>query len=210
MESKYSDWYKKNRKSHIAKCCEPIICECGRTVNKNGLERHLRSNVHREIVGEGLQALYTKFSNNQLTKEEFEAYIAKEAKKKSAHDDKMSKQDQRKEQIKLWKSKHDGPSELEQINLDKQMREEKIQHLIDNGALVVDNPSEEKIIAAQEKLGKRLLISYVTKDDKYRSGGFLTKVHQHYFALMGGGNGALRISFSVQFANVKTLYIRAE
>lgn len=66
-------------------------------------------------------------------------------------------------------------------------------------------------ITTKEQLSKYpngTLVSYITKDGKYRSGGFLKIIKDQYFALQGGDYKIGKpISFPVQFANIKEMYV---
>ena len=46
----YKEWYSKNKGTHLAKMKEKIICKCGRKVNKCHLQRHMRSEIHKQLV----------------------------------------------------------------------------------------------------------------------------------------------------------------
>jgi hypothetical protein len=52
-----------------------------------------------------------------------------------------------------------------------------------------------------------LVISYILKEGQYRSGGFLTANSDYYFVILGGQINN-KISFSVQYSNVQTIYVR--
>lgn len=104
-----------------------------------------------------------------------------------------------------WKEKNPGKTTLSKINSSKKLIKAKIRELVDEkGATEIFNPKESDL----ENFNKGVLISYVTKDGKYRSGGFLTNYDDKYFVLLGGGGFGPRISFSVQFKNVKAIYVR--
>jgi hypothetical protein len=110
----------------------------------------------------------------------------------------------REEAIKQWNKKKKGPSQLDKISSTPESLEKKIKELKKKGATEVQNPTMKDL----ENIEKGYLISYITKDNKYRSGGILTYFEEKYFVLLGGGGNIPKISFSVQFKNVKTIYIR--
>ena len=45
-------WYEKNRKKVLAQIAEPIECECGRTVVKGNISKHIKSKIHQDIMSE--------------------------------------------------------------------------------------------------------------------------------------------------------------
>ena len=48
----YQQWYEKNRKKVLTKIAEPIECECGRTVVKGNISKHVKSKVHKKLMSE--------------------------------------------------------------------------------------------------------------------------------------------------------------
>jgi hypothetical protein len=173
------------------------------TVDKKYLLKLLEKVKSGEIT---LDQYQTILLNNTLKqKEEKPKTIIKKEKRDIEEINNMAHS--RKKQIKKWKKDNPGKTELEQINSNPKLVQEKINRLLKLGATVIENPKYSDIEDVKEKLGKRLIISYILKDGKYRSGGFLTANSDYYFALLGGQIGA-KISFSVQYSNVKTIYVR--
>lgn len=86
------------------------------------------------------------------------------------------------------------------INQSPKLIKGKIKQLIKSGRDVVKTRAE----LLNYPLGS--LVSYITKEGLYRSGGFLRTIKDKYFALQGG-NIANPISFCVQFSNVKKMYV---
>lgn len=113
----------------------------------------------------------------------------------------------RKKQIRKWKHENKGTTELERINQDPELVQGKIDALLAKGAKEITKPKFEDIEKMKNELGGRLLISYILLDGTYRSGGFLTANSNYYFVILGGQT-TNRISFSVQYANVKAVYVR--
>lgn len=89
---------------------------------------------------------------------------------------------------------------LYQINQSPVMIKQKIKKLIKSGRNVIKTKEELK------KFPLGTLVSYITKEGLYRSGGFLRSIKNKYFALQGG-NVANPISFPVQFSNIKKMYV---
>lgn len=112
---------------------------------------------------------------------------------------------QRKKQIRDWKKRNPGKTQLQKINSSKKSVAEKIQTLIDKGATKIEYPRKSDF---DNMCGKGNLVSYITKDGKYRSGGFIVSWNEDYFAVRGGGGYGPIISFSVQYKNIKEAYIR--
>lgn len=88
-----------------------------------------------------------------------------------------------------------GETMLADINRSRETVEARIKMLLDNGRRIIRNRREFR----NEPLGS--LVSYVTKENLYRSGGFLKKIEKDYFVIQGGTYGK-PISFTVQFNNV--------
>lgn len=99
-----------------------------------------------------------------------------------------------------WKPQKYKKTELEQINSDPKKVAEKVQELIDKGRVLITTKEE------LENFPKGSVVSYITKEGKYRSGGFLTSIQPDYFTLHGGTKFA-PVSFCVQFSNVKEMYV---
>jgi hypothetical protein len=112
---------------------------------------------------------------------------------------------ERKKQIKAWKKNNPGQTDLQKINSSKLTVRKKIQELLNKGAIELSKPSSNDFENINAK-GK--LISYITTKDKYRSGGFITSWNDDYFTVLGGGGYGPRISFCVQFKDVKKAFIR--
>jgi len=91
-------------------------------------------------------------------------------------------------------------TELTKINNNKGVFEAKLETLIKNGRKKIETRDELLIYP----LG--CLVSYVTNDGLYRSGGFLRTIKKKYFALQGGTAGK-PISFCVQFENIREMYV---
>lgn len=91
-------------------------------------------------------------------------------------------------------------TELTKINNDKALVKAKIKTLLDNGRKKITTKEE----LCEEPLGS--LVSYITTDGLYRSGGFLRAIKDTYFALQGG-TVQMPISFCVQFENIKAMYV---
>lgn len=164
--------------------------------------------------------LINKVKSGEMTLEQYQNTLLNFTKKEEEEEEKpiikIEKRDiedinnqahERKKKIKSWKKDNPGSTELEKINNNQSLIEEKIKALLDKGALEIKNPKYTDIENAKEQLGKRLLISYILKDGKYRSGGFLTANSDYYFVLLGGQIDN-KISFSIQYMNVDTIYIR--
>lgn len=90
---------------------------------------------------------------------------------------------------------------LTRINKSEKLIQEHINDLKQKGRIEI---SKKKQL---ESFPLGSYISYVTKDNKYRSGGFLKLIGDKYFVLQGGTKGN-PISFSVQFNNIKTMYVK--
>jgi|WetSurMetagenome_2_1015567.scaffolds.fasta_scaffold38657_3 hypothetical protein len=91
-------------------------------------------------------------------------------------------------------------TELTKINNNKGVFKAKINTLLKNGRKKITTRDQLLIYP----LGS--LVSYVTTDGLYRSGGFLRAIKKKYFALQGG-TPAKPISFCVQFQNIKAMYV---
>jgi len=91
-------------------------------------------------------------------------------------------------------------TELSRINSSPALVQAKINKLLNSGRKEITTKKE------LEKFPLGSLVSYVTKDGLYRSGGFLRTIQDKYFALQGG-NVVNPISFSVQFNNISKMYI---
>ena len=171
-----------------------------------------------------LNKLFQKVKNNEITIDQYQnillnhtiattqpAVNSQPIKKKEERtctiEEINNRAHERKKQIKKWKKKNPGNTELEKINSNPDLVQEKIQNLLNKGATVVENPTYLALEDLKENLGKRLVISYILKNGSYRSGGFLTANSDYYFVILGG-QITNRISFSVQYSNVKTLYVR--
>ena len=89
---------------------------------------------------------------------------------------------------------------LDKINADPNLVAKKIQRLIDAGRAEIE--TKEQL----ENFPMGSLVSYVTKEGLYRSGGFLRTIQDEYFCLQGGQVGN-SISFPVQFKNIKSMYV---
>lgn len=102
------------------------------------------------------------------------------------------------------------PKKTEQakISEDPKKLQMKIMKMKDQGRTKVEGDAEE-IMKELENFPKHIHISYVTKEDMYRSGGFLRKVvnteKERYFILWVPDK---KISFPVQAKNVKELWIK--
>ena len=92
-------------------------------------------------------------------------------------------------------------TDLAQINKDPFEVENKINDLI-------DNKGREEISSKKEleDWPTGALVSYITTDGLYRSGGFLRKIEDEYFCLQGG-TIAKPVSFCVQFENVDRMFV---
>lgn len=114
--------------------------------------------------------------------------------------------EEKERKIKLWKKSNPGKSTLQTISNNKKLLKDKIAEMLEKGATEIHSPSKSDL----ENLDKGYYISYITKDGKYRSGGFLTYIDEggKYFMLLGGGGRIPRMGFSVQYENVRTLYVR--
>lgn len=44
----YPEWYEKNKEKHLAYISKPINCDCGSTISRCGVARHLRSVKHQK------------------------------------------------------------------------------------------------------------------------------------------------------------------
>ena len=113
---------------------------------------------------------------------------------------------ERKKMINDYKRKNRGPSELDRINASKALVQEKIDKLIEKGAVKIE-PIDRASLEAVDALGK--MCSYVRKDGKYRSGGIITKLEDDWFSMLGGGGLLPVMTFCVQYADVKECYLRA-
>ena len=91
-------------------------------------------------------------------------------------------------------------TELHKINSDRNLIIEKIKSMLKNGRVRVQTKKE----LSKHPLGS--LVSYLTKDGKYRSGGFLRSIQKDYFALQGGISSN-PISFCVRFDNIRMMYV---
>lgn len=91
-------------------------------------------------------------------------------------------------------------TELGRINNNPILFQAKIKELLDSGREEIKTKRQ----LSEFPLGS--LVSYVTKDGLYRSGGFLRTIQDKYFALQGG-NSTNPISFSVQFDNIAKMYV---
>lgn len=173
------------------------------------------------ITKDILNDLIAKVSNNEITLDQYQAILLNQATK---IDKNIKKKDiieqpkrtidtinemaqQRKEQIKRWKKANPGATELETINTDDTLVQQKIQEMLDKGATKIEKPKYHKLEELKETLGNRLFISYITKKGAYRSGGFLTANSEHYFVLLGG-QATNKISFSVQYSKIQAIYVR--
>lgn len=98
------------------------------------------------------------------------------------------------------KSKNPRYMDLEAINKNKALVKAKIKKLLENGRVEIETKKQ------LENFPLGSLVSYMTIDDLYRSGGFLKTIKDDYFVLVGGTSGN-PISFSVQFDNIKSMYV---
>jgi len=89
---------------------------------------------------------------------------------------------------------------LTQINSNKALFDAKIESMLENGRKEIHTRDELLLYP----LGS--LVSYVTVEGLYRSGGFLRAIKDVYFAL-GGGTFNHPVSFCVQFENVQAMYV---
>jgi hypothetical protein len=103
------------------------------------------------------------------------------------------------------------PNKTEQakINSDKKKLDMKLMKMKEQGRVIVEG-DEDEMIKEMENFPKHVHICYVTKENQYRCGGFLRKLvnneKEQYFVLFVPDK---RLSFPVQFKNVKSLYIKA-
>jgi hypothetical protein len=100
-------------------------------------------------------------------------------------------------------------TEQNKISAKKRQLEMKLIKMQEQGRVVVDG-DEEEMIKELQNFPKRVHICYLTKDNMYRCGGFQRKIvdkeKEKYFVLFVPDK---RLSFLVQFKNVKTLYVKA-
>jgi len=176
-----------------------------------------------EIKKENFTDLINQVKSGKITIDEYQHIILEnhkneQHKKHVEHEKELEKPEHnideinsnskaRKQQIKKWHKENPGQTELEKINSNEEIIKEKIESLKEKGAIEKHLPKRRHIERFKEKLGNRLLISYILKNGKYRSGGFLTAVSDYYFVILGGQTDN-RISFSIQFSDVQTIYVR--
>jgi len=159
---------------------------------------------------EKIKRLTNKLEKGLISFEEYQIKIKKQlnkSDKKRTITDINKDMSDRQTQINDWHKNNKGQTELSRINKDKNLVQEKIEKLLNDGATKIENPDYKKMSSLYDKIGKRLFISYITKDGQYRSGGFLTGISEYYFVVLGGQINN-KISFSVQYSNVKELYAK--
>jgi len=98
------------------------------------------------------------------------------------------------------KSENPRYMDLETINKNKAALKAKINKMLENGRVEIQTRQQ------LENFPLGSLVSYLTKEGLYRSGGFLKTIQDDYFVLLGGTKDD-RISFSVQFKNIKSMYV---
>ena len=106
----------------------------------------------------------------------------------------------------------------QKINEDPEKIAAKVEEMKEGGRIEIEGSPDEMLKQLESfhngkkkdgsiKLTHKILVSYVTKDNLYRCGGFIRSINDQYkyiAVLVPDKN----ISFSVQLANVKALYVQ--
>ena len=92
-------------------------------------------------------------------------------------------------------------TKLTKINKKPELKEKHINKLKRSGRVEISTKKE------LENFPLGSYVSYVTKEGKYRSGGFLKVIKDEYFVLQGGSKQH-PISFCVQFKNIDVIYVK--
>lgn len=95
------------------------------------------------------------------------------------------------------------PSGQDKINGNPDTLREKIA-ILEKERYKITDDFKDKLLEVPAKTH----ISYVNKDGKYCSGGFLRIVEDDYFTLFASFPNGSKVSFCVQFDNVKTIYAK--
>ena len=186
-ETNMQKWYKENKKEHLDKKNIKIICKtCGALLAKNNWARHQQSQSHKDMMklkgaafqGQGKRATDIRIINLKKILQNENAY----------------KEDQH-----IYKVK--GMTKLEKINSTEQNLEAKKKEMKKDGRILITNKKQ------LQELPLKTHVSYITKDGLYRSGGFLKLIEGPYFVLIGG-SAARPVSWSVQFANIKEMWVK--
>lgn len=106
-----------------------------------------------------------------------------------------------KQQGNKWVKKKGEMTELEYINTHPGALFARIRKLLNNGRVEIYTREE------LEQFPKGIVVSYMTHEGLYRSGGFLTTVSDDYFTLLGGNPQFGRARFSVAFDNTAVMWV---
>lgn len=177
-------WYDQNKDILLAKLREKEKCSCGTTISLSSKGPHLNSLKHKTIM----EIIKNKQKGGKKEKVEYiDPYdILKKAEEYAPKGTEVI--------IK-------GKSKLDKINASQKLIQEKVDKMIKDGRVEIHTRDQ----LMNFPLGS--LVSYITKDGDYRSGGFLKALQKEYFVLQGGTN-AHPISFSVQFRNIAKMFVK--
>lgn len=153
-------------------------CICGRCLLKKNMKRHLGTTIHSKNLKGGSK------TTKKNKKVDLSTVINTDKYAKNGFD------------------KYDPTkTKLAKINADPEKLDAVIDKMKKDGRVEINKLKELKNFP----LGS--LVSYITKEGLYRSGGMLKAIKPDYFVLHGGTQQK-PISFSVQFNKVKTMFVK--
>ncbi len=189
----HKKYYRENKEKHKQYCRQKVTCaECGGEHTRSNTTNHRKTKKHLEAK-KNIKRKY------KVLKQKYKKLKSGSKTNKTVYLDKIM--DTEKYAPKGYKPYKKNKTELSKINKDQKLINKHIGKLKKKGRIEISKKKE------LENFPLGSLVSYVTNEGKYRSGGFLKAIKDEYFVLQGGTQEH-PISFCVQFKNIDKIYVK--
>lgn len=204
----HKKWYQRNKQKHKEYCGVKIKCEiCGAVFARSNATAHKKTQKHMKAkvtLRKKYEQVKKELDEIKSSKKSGSKTIKKIVKSKSKKEKKVNIGDII--DVENYAPKGYDPylkskTTLTKINKDPIKKEQHIKKLKRKGRITITTKKE------LENFPLGSLVSYLTKDGKYRSGGFLKSIQDKYFVIQGG-TSAKPISFCAQFKNIDEMYLK--